>query len=162
MAERPDKQTPASDAAHDWRAAVISTLAAAGFRSTLPRREIIGWIAETREPFRVETLVTEMEAQRGLSSRATVYRLVDWLRLNGWLTRVYSDSINQRYARRRPGHVHQAVCTQCGDVIPIESCNLESLVDTELATHGFTVQGHVLEIFGTCAGCETASVKPAQ
>jgi Fur family ferric uptake transcriptional regulator len=136
-----------------WHDRVLAAMQAAGFRSTLPRRALIRWIAATSEPFHAETLVAAMEAQRGISSRATTYRLIDWLRINGWLARVLSDPTHPRYARREPGHVHHVVCTACGLTLPLHTCNVESLVEHALGGLEFTVQGHVLEIFGVCGSC---------
>jgi Fur family transcriptional regulator, ferric uptake regulator len=143
---------PAPDA-RQWRDAVEAALSMAGQRSTVPRRAIVQWIANTRGPWSAERLVSEMQAQRGMSSRATVYRTIDWLREHGWLTRVHSDDSQQSYTRQQPGHHHTVICTTCGTTLTIGGCEIEAQLGQSLAGTDFEVHGHVLELYGVCGAC---------
>jgi Fe2+ or Zn2+ uptake regulation protein len=134
----------------EWQTRLQQTLAAAGFHSTLPRRLMVTWIAETDGPFSAEALVSELEQRRG-GTRATVYRFVDWLRDHGWIERVYSDTTRHTYIRRQPGHRHQAICTRCGATVAIDSCAVEEFVAPQLASAGFAIHGHVLDFSATAA-----------
>lgn len=153
----PMPDSPVSAA--EWQERMQRALAAAGFRSTLPRRLMIAWIATADEPFSAEALVAELEQQRG-GTRATVYRFVDWLRNHGWLERVYSDDTRHTYVRRQPGHRHQAICTRCGMTLVINSCAVEESIAPQLAANDFAVQGHVLEFYGLCRACQHGRERP--
>ncbi|NJL34520.1 MAG: hypothetical protein HC893_12490 [Chloroflexaceae bacterium] len=107
MAHASSDQTPAT-----WRHSAEVALRAARLRCTFPRRAILDWIAAATGPFTAEQLVAALEAQHGSSSRATIYRLLDWLQSAGWLTRIYSDGTQHAYARFWPGHHHTAVCVR--------------------------------------------------
>jgi Fe2+ or Zn2+ uptake regulation protein len=120
---------------------------------------MIAWIAVAEGPFSAETLVAELDWQRG-GTRATVYRYIDWLRDHGWLERVYSDDTRHTYVRRQPGHRHQAICTCCGATLEINSCAVEEFVAPQLAAAGFALHGHVLEFFGLCRACRSSEECP--
>jgi Fe2+ or Zn2+ uptake regulation protein len=63
----------------DWRPGVQRALAREGYRFTAPRRAILDWIAGCDTAFTPEALAETLEARGEPSSRATVYRLVNWL-----------------------------------------------------------------------------------
>jgi Fur family ferric uptake transcriptional regulator len=143
----------AVSSAQAWRAGVEQAFARAGLRSTAPRGAVIDWIAASTAPFTAETLVRALERDHGISSRATIYRTVEWLRSQGWIARVHSDDTQHTYSRLLPGHHHHVVCTQCGTTLIIGGCAIEQVLAPLLAPTGFHVQGHVLELYGVCRRC---------
>lgn len=143
-------QTP-----ENWRRRAEAALRTAGLRCTFPRRAILDWITAAAAPFTAEQVVAALETQHGTSSRATIYRLLDWLQAAGWLTRIYSDDTQHTYARFWPGHHHTAVCLCCGSAAVISECYVEESIRPALAALDFEMQGHVLEIYGICARCRT-------
>jgi Fe2+ or Zn2+ uptake regulation protein len=140
-----------------WERLVLSDLHNADFRLTVPRRRIVGWIAARRTPFTAEELAIAVEDGRESVARATVYRTIEWLRGRNWLVRVQHDGSENTYTRVLPGHHHTAVCTACGQTLVLEGCTALDPLTRTLATQGFYVQGHVLEVFGLCAECGGAS-----
>lgn len=144
--------------AEEWLAGVARALQAAGYRNTVPRRAIVAWIAHLTMPFTAETLVDDLEQQQGISSRATIYRLVDWLRAEGWIARLHSDAVEHTYARMLPGHHHHAVCTGCGSTLIIDGCQIEVWLALLVAETTFEVRGHVLELYGLCGSCRVAQI----
>jgi Fe2+ or Zn2+ uptake regulation protein len=150
MAHAESDQTPAT-----WRHRAEAALRAAGLRCTFPRRAILDWIAAAAGPFTAEQVVAALEAQHGSSSRATIYRLLDWLQSAGWLTRIYSDGTQHAYARFWPGHHHTAVCIRCGSAAVISECHVEESIRPALAALDFELHGHVLELYGVCTNCRT-------
>lgn len=141
-------QTPAA-----WRRGAEATLRADGLRCTFPRRAILDWIAAATSPFTAEQVVAALETQHGTSSRATIYRLLDWLQAAGWLTRIYSDGSQHAYTRFLPGHHHTAVCVRCGSTAILSDCRVEESLRVALAALNFELHGHVLELYGVCARC---------
>ncbi len=53
------------------------------------------------------------------------------------------------------GHPHHdhLVCTRCGKVVEFEFEAFEILQRAIAERHGFSLQGHVHELFGTCDRC---------
>ncbi|MBA3471166.1 MAG: transcriptional repressor [Herpetosiphonaceae bacterium] len=136
-----------------WCDGAEQALLVAGHRSTLPRRAVLSWIAQQHGPFTAEVLVRQLESERGESSRATIYRTLDWLRSAGWIARVHSEGAEHAYARVLPGHHHHAVCTRCGVILVVGGCLLEALVGPTLAAIDFEIHSHLLELYGVCSPC---------
>lgn len=136
-----------------WHARAREALVRDGYRLTMSRKAVLHQIAATPAPFTAEQLVVALhEGAAGGGSRPTVYRLVHWLRTNGWLARVYLDSPHSGYTRQLPGH-DNVVCVSCGDTLLIGGWNLEALLAPSLIGTGFEVQGHVMELYGRCGTC---------
>lgn len=82
---------------------------------------------------------------------ATVYRTVELLRRTG-AVRPLPARGRSHYVRCEPGHHHHLVCLSCGSVEESELCAAPS--DEELKRrHGFSAEGHELDIYGLCARC---------
>ena len=142
--------------APEWYAGVVYTFAHGGSRLTAARQGVLEWIAQVPIPFTAETIVADLKDQQGLSSRATIYRMVEWLCANGWIVRVQSDQVHNTYIRLLPGHHHTLICTQCGSSIIIGGCGIEELLASAVADTDFEVHGHMLELYGYCKECRTA------
>ena len=81
---------------------------------------------------------------------ATVYRTIDLLRRSGAVRRLPGDEAT--YVRCRPGHHHHLVCLSCGSVEETELCAAPAPAELK-RRHGFEVEGHELDLYGTCARC---------
>ena len=137
-----------------WLLAVTDALQTSGSRLTSPRRAVLHWIAASETPFTAETLTQELAPELATGSRATIYRLLSWLRTEGWLARTHRSDRVHALIRQLPGH-HQAICLGCGSTLLIGGCDLAPVVSPSLAGTGFTVAGHLLEVYGWCAPCST-------
>lgn len=142
-----------------WEHLVLAALHTDQLRSTAPRRAIIRWIASQRTLFSTEALAAALGRGAESVGRATAYRTVDWLRDNGWLSRIQTEQGNYTYARTLPGHHHHAICTRCGKTLLIKGCSVFDELAELLARQGFAVQGHILEMLGRCQRCQSASVR---
>lgn len=85
---------------------------------------------------------------------ATVYRHLNALAESG-----DADTIavlgGQLFRACEPGsHHHHLVCEVCGTAVEIDLPD-ESWILSAATQHGFTVNRHILEIFGRCAQCQT-------
>lgn len=153
-------QTQGADTA--WREQVARALVESGQRRTVPRQAILDWMAVAGAPFSAEQVVAALEQQQGISSRSTIYRLIDWLVAQGWLTRIYNTDELHTYVRTQPGHHHMAVCTQCGATQMISDCAIEASIQPVLAATNFEVHGHMLELYGVCGQCRAALARDPQ
>jgi Fe2+ or Zn2+ uptake regulation protein len=155
----------------EWRLGVERALARDGYRFTTPRRAILDWIARRDTAFTPEALTEALGAQPEPSSRATVYRLLNWLQAAGWLARVHTSTPGapgdlgagwqHAYARALPGH-YSAICRGCGAVLVVRGEDIATLVTPALAGTGFEVREHHLELYGLCGRCGTSGGSPAQ
>lgn len=140
----------------DWLAGAVHMFAEGGGRITEPRRAVLEWIAQVAVPFTTETIVADLTKRPGPSSRATIYRMVEWLCVHGWIVRVHSDPVHNTYTRLFPGHHHTLVCTRCGTSVIIGGCTVEVLLASVVADADFEVLGHTLELYGYCKECRSA------
>ena len=142
-----------------WLVTVTEALQASGNRLTSPRRAVLHWIAASETPFTAETLTHELAPELATGSRATIYRLLSWLRNEGWLARTHRSDRVHALIRQLPGH-HQAICLGCGSTLLIGGCDLAPVVSPSLDGTGFTVAGHLLEVYGWCGPCTSAERSP--
>lgn len=140
----------------EWRTEVERALRASKQRVTEQRLDVLDWIARAGGPFTAETLVAEMEAQHG-SSRATIYRMLEWLRSNGWIARVHSDPFQSSYICLVPGLAGKVVCSCCGTTVLFDTGDITHAITTLVAALDFEMHGHVLELRGLCARCRAVA-----
>jgi Fur family ferric uptake transcriptional regulator len=116
-----------------------------------PQREAVLKVIERREGnfTAVEVYDRARRAAPGLGL-ATVYRTIDLLRRSGAVRRLPGDE--PTYVRCRPGHHHHLVCLTCGSVEETELCAAPTAAELK-RRHGFEVETHELDLYGTCARC---------
>ncbi len=123
-----------------------------GVRITGPRREI--WKLFQNSPHGM-TITEAVEAvQEKRIGLATVYRTVEVLERIGLLRRVHNSQGDHLFVTSRPGHYHPLVCRSCGKVLEFETCDLQELEQRLAEASGFKVEGHELEVYGTCPECQ--------
>jgi Fur family transcriptional regulator, ferric uptake regulator len=91
------------------------------------------------------------DASVGLTS---VYRALQALADDGALDVVRSGSGELTYRRcASDDHHHHLLCSSCGATVEVEAPALERWVADVARRHDYRVDGHTLEISGTCAAC---------
>ncbi len=128
---------------------IARELARIGSKLTAPRRVVVQSIIAFRKPFTSEQLV---DACPG-AGRATVYRTLDLLLSVGVVSRIAGSEGRGRYMLGTPGHWHHLICVGCGETIAFSSCPVSDLVADLARSTGFTIEGHLLEVFGRCPAC---------
>lgn len=134
-------------------ASIVEQLDLRGLRQTEARRRLIELILEQPGQFRAADLVDR--AQPLGIGRATVFRLLERLVELGLLSRLHGPDGCRTYTLCEPEiHHHHLVCRTCGSVTPIETGAIESQIRSLAQASGFAVDGHHLEVFGRCGGCQ--------
>ncbi len=117
------------------------------------------WIASilAREPrflsaAQIHQRLKRMGAQVSLS---TVYRTLDHLRTKGDVTERAEADGESTYMLCGPApHHHHAICRSCGRVEDVDCAATEKFAESLRALHGFQIDGHAMEFFGTCRDCK--------
>jgi Fur family transcriptional regulator, ferric uptake regulator len=135
----------------EWRNQVATLIGNCGMRQSQARATVLDWIAAAACPFTAEMIVAQLVIRWGRSSRATVYRTVDWLHAAGWLARLNADGVDRAYVRRLPDSL-QLICTACGSVRALH-LDVSALVTPHVQALGFELQDHHLELYGRCQNC---------
>jgi Fur family ferric uptake transcriptional regulator len=126
-----------------------------GQRTTRQRTAIAG-LLEDLDDFRSAQQIHTLLAARGEDiGLATVYRTLGAMAAAGEVDTLRTGAGESLFRRcaRPASHHHHLVCRSCGRTVEVKGPNLESLVRSIAAEHGFTDVEHTLEFFGTCESC---------
>ena len=137
-------------------ATVAERLNHAEARYTKRRRALVDVLANASQPLTVEEIQAASAAPQ-----SSVYRnltVLEEAHLVHRLTNNNSDYARYELAEDLLGHHHHLACATCGTMTDIVLPNqLEADLDRVLALlarkQRFTIDGHRLDIIGTCATC---------
>ncbi len=132
----------------------LNHLRETGLRITEPRVEVVEEIHGRQGLFTGEQLYGDLRERGSGVGRATIFRTIDVLVELEILDRVHQPDGAHGYVLRSPGHRHHLVCSACGDVVEFQGCNVGDLIDDLATRTDFRIEGHWLEIFGTCGRCQ--------
>ncbi len=131
----------------------ISSLQDKGHRITTIRKGVIKIFSNTSIP------LSANQIEQGLSkvdihvNKATIYRELQFLLKNGFLTEVYLHSNEVAYESSELKHHHHLVCNKCGSIDNVTNCLAQKLEENIYKKKGFRIKKHMLEFYGTCAKC---------
>ena len=125
-----------------------------GLRFTPEREAIVREVFSRHDHFTVDELYLSLRRKRPIS-RASLYRTIPLLIEAGLISEVFQDSGQTRYEHTY-GHQHHCHlrCRICGQVVEFHEPYLENLEKRVAAKHGYLVNGHRLEVLGSCPACQ--------
>lgn len=133
---------------------VVSSLRKNGYRVTPQRKALLKVISGFRGCFTPLTVYGRAHKSYPSIGLVTVYRMLDTLDRLGLICRIHSSDECRSYMMKKPlGHHHHLICTSCGRVVDVTSCDVSQLQDKIERNTGFTISGHVLEFEGLCQSC---------
>jgi Fur family ferric uptake transcriptional regulator len=108
----------------------------------------------------MEALVEDLHRRGIRGSKATAYRTLPLLTEAGILQEavVTGDSRSYEAAMGARHHDH-LVCRGCGRVVEFRDEAIEVLQREVAARHGFSLEGHHLQLVGHCADCARAGAE---
>ncbi len=124
----------------------------AGYRDTAPRRAVVRAIEEADGEQSPEALWRAAQRIHPGIGRATVYRTLELLTGLGAVRPLIAAEGGRRYPVAVGGH-HHLVCSGCGTVVEFDECAEGEVARRVARRQGFAIQGHLLEIYGTCGDC---------
>ncbi|SMC29635.1 Fur family transcriptional regulator, zinc uptake regulator [Andreprevotia lacus DSM 23236] len=136
------------DTAESW-------LAARGEKLTELRREVLSLLLASHGPVKAYDLLAALQKQRPGASPPTVYRTLDFLVAAGIVHRI--DSLQAFVVCPSFHDAHHGVllvCERCHGVEEIDNPPWMETLRSALATGGFAMSRHELEIKGLCRNCQ--------
>lgn len=122
-----------------------------GFRAT-PQRIVIAQAVINNKDHPTAEQVLEIVARNNPSiSLSTVYNTLHTMRDVNMLQEL-AFANNNRYDSNTGIHVN-LVCQNCGEIIDIESENVEKEVEAISERRGFSITGHRFDLYGICRKC---------
>ncbi len=127
-----------------------------GQRYTTSRRTLVEILDEARQPLSIPEVV----GARGALAQSSVYRNLAVLERAAVVRRIVTTGEFACYelAEDLTGHHHHLICSACGSVADFTVASeleqqLAAALSHAAAEHRFTVDGHRLNLVGTCAAC---------
>lgn len=157
-------QHPFTDAAAEpyTLEGLVALLRGKGLRMTDHRRSILQVLLKAREPLSLEQM---QKAAAGYAKGgdapdfATVFRMMNLMEELKLARKVHLGRATSHFELTdSPHHRDHLVCTDCGQVTPLEgSCPVERLERQIARKHGYTELTHSLEFFGRCGDCSAGA-----
>ena len=144
----------------DWSAA--ARLAAAGHRLTRQRRAVLAALCAPTPASRRPRCIAAARGACPDLGLATVYRTLEMLAEVGAVRRVHGDDRCEAYVLTTGGHGHTVVCSGCGRVGEFTACDMSPVMAPPRQQTGFAIDGHFLQLSGTCAACTGARRRQRQ
>ena len=137
-------------------AELAEQLSAHGYKLTRQRRAVLSVIAASEGHLNPAEVYEKAKANCPEIGLTTVYRTLDILARLGAIRRVHLEGGCHSYALASGGHRHHLVCTDCGNVVEFEGCDLSALLQAVASQTGFEIKEHWLQLFGKCPACQKA------
>ena len=138
--------------ARDWE----QKLSSSGYRITTSRRAVMDALREAQEPLSAQELLVRGRQHHRALGIVTVYRTLDLLSELGLVRRVHRSDGCHGYLSASPGHHHAILCLHCGRASEFQGQDdLMGLLGRVQRETGFDVDDHLLQLYGTCAECQT-------
>lgn len=146
------------------RAELTTFMEQRGLRSTGQRRVIIEKLFESSDHVTIDELLEAVRADDPRVGYATVYRTMKLLADGGLVhERKFGDGFTRYELADHQTHHDHLICLDCGKITEFEEPEIEDLQDRIAARHGFVVQHHKHELYGSCAECNAKrELKPAR
>ncbi|MCR8644748.1 peroxide-responsive transcriptional repressor PerR [Paenibacillus sp. N1-5-1-14] len=127
-----------------------------GVRMTPQRHAILSFLLQSMEHPTADEIYRALETKFPNMSVATVYNNLKVFIEAGLVRELtYGDS-SSRFDADMSEHYH-AMCVHCGKIVDFEHPPLYNVEKAASEQTAFHVEGHRLEVYGTCHECATAS-----
>lgn len=129
-----------------------------GLNTTSQRRVIAEAFFELPGHHTLEEFYQHILRRDSGIGQTTVYRTLKLLCDAGLAMEIhFSDGITRYEVARPNSHHDHIVCLSCGKIVEICDPRIEKLQSELAAKHGFSLNGHVHNLYGLCANCREAA-----
>ncbi len=121
-------------------------------KMTPQRRAIVEYLQSAVHHPTAEEVLRAVNEKFPMTSRATVYNTLNWLKGEGMVREVYEGGV-VRFDPNTSDH-HHFVCRRCGRVEDVES-ELVGTYKFDPLLNSHTVENFEIILRGICAGCQS-------
>ncbi len=121
-----------------------------GLKMTPQRRAIVEFLQSAIAHPTADEVLNAVNRKFPMTSRATVYNTLNWLKGEGMVREVYEGGF-VRYDPNTSDH-HHFVCRHCGKVEDIECSSISALKICTLPGNP-QIEGYEVTVRGLCANC---------
>lgn len=129
-------------------------IASRGLKSTQQRDIILDEFLKSGSHLSTEDLYLKIRRKHPNIGYATVYRTLKLFAECGIAEpRQFGDGQTRYESITATDHHDHLICTTCGAIIEFEDPRIEELQQKVAIDHGFRIDRHRLELYGTCRQC---------
>lgn len=128
----------------------IEALKNKGFRMTQIRETLIGFLMDQKGHWHVQDMGERVTKKYPNIGIATVYRTVNLLADEGFLTKTDMGTGPARYEVMPQDHHDHLTCLDCGLIFEFENEKIEELQKKVSSQLGFKLANHTMELYGHC------------
>lgn len=126
----------------------------ASLKVTPARLGVLAALEKADAPLDVSSILTYLNAHHIEADKVTVFRIIHALTDKSIVNPIQFNEGKFRYEyAAKPAH-HHFICDNCGKVIDIEGCFIQTMEKDIAQKKGVLVKRHSLEFFGLCADCQ--------
>jgi Fur family ferric uptake transcriptional regulator len=127
-----------------------------GLKVTAQRLAILEALSKGRAHVTAQEVYEVVAKEDSSIGFATVYRFLRNLTEHAYVTEVRMGGLPARYELTPKNHHDHLTCQDCSRIIEFENNEIEALQEKVAKYFGFSLSGHVLELYGQClnAKCE--------
>lgn len=127
----------------------------AGLQITQPRRLILELLQKNSdEHLSAEEIYRRLLKKNQTIGIATVYRVLSQFEGANIITRHQFDGTTSVFELNQGKHHDHLICSQCGKITEFVDEEIERLQRLVAEKHGFTIESHLLYLFGRCSDPE--------
>ena len=126
-----------------------------GRRMTRPRQVVLSILENAAVPLSPQTIHQQSLNTQQEIGLVSVYRTLDVLMELALVRKVHSPDGCHGYVLASPGHHHHLVCRECDRAVEFSGAeDLNNLVNRVQRETGFSIDGHLLQLYGLCPECQ--------
>lgn len=124
-------------------------------KNTKQRQIILDILDNAKEPQTAKDIYIKASSIIPNIAQTTVYRNIDSLFANGFISRYRLDKEQYSYKLNNSDeHSHYLLCKKCGKLTNFKACPITELENSVLKDTGFCVTSHSIELYGYCKKCK--------
>ena len=128
----------------------INKLKQAGLKVTHSRCKILEMFQSSPDEHYTADKLKDMLADSGETiGLATIYRVLTQLEMADLIQKNNFDDNQSAYEIKKSHHDH-LICTKCGNIIEFVNSDLENLQERISKEYNFSLESHVMTLFGSC------------
>ena len=128
----------------------INKLKKAGLKVTRSRCKILEIFQSSPDEHYTADKLKDLLADSGETiGLATIYRVLTQLEMADLIQKNNFDDNQSAYEIKKSHHDH-LICTKCGNIIEFVNSDLEKLQERISKEYNFSLESHVMTLFGSC------------
>ncbi len=133
----------------------LDRLRTSGYKVTAARRDLLKILCQTGDHLTSTDVIEKAAQAKRPIGRASVFRTLDLLTELGIIRPTYLHRGAPNYiVMPENGHHAHIICRDCSQVIEINECSIDEMIDALEVRHNIEITGHLLELYGKCKDCE--------